>query len=375
MEKLIKIWTLFEWAFKARAVYNERWFKRILKRAGYESLGTEQLALAFWLTYIYNYQVPASRVWNKCFPIMAYASEKFHEGTPADEILESILRDNGKKLVHPERGIEFKHRFASSRDKAKNPNHSLRKTLETIEELHRRNMLRKPSLLEYIFHFIDEDEHWVRTLAKALYALTYDASSYNYSLFQDPSKLKDYQEKYKGHKRLWAALSDYLTGYLHKRIDAWAQENVKDKRASTWRDAPTKPEVLQQLELPGDRWNEEFFSRIRPLLPEDLKKLRHARIIARKLFEKLPQEYKRRFYPIQLDTSFDLARNMCSEHKCDLCPLGPDGADKICIKGKANVYCPVLLLAFGYKVECNPEKCPIYNGEVRGVCPTPLPDP
>ena len=69
-----------------------------------------------------------------------------------------------------------------------------------------------------------------------------------------------------------------------------------------------------------------------------------------------------KFYPEQLDISFDFTSRMCNNQFCDLCPFGK-GSFKLCFEGdNQEKSCPVSLFTCGYRSPCNSTDCPIVKG-------------
>ena len=205
------------------------------------------------------------------------------------------------------------------------------------------------------------DDRWVRDVYCALYELTYA------------------EENYRWHKRTWAALRDYLKGSLHRNyickvLDAY-ERKYPDYVLKRWRN----PEpYLDQLELPGDIWNNEFFKRIE-LYVKDItgKEYRGKSPQAiRNVYDRLRDEASRRkLYPEQFDVTFDFAQ-ICRDKNCNICPLSPAALhiNKLCIgelSGAKEKYCPLLSTICQYFVLCNPTGCPVFKNITQGLCPRP----
>lgn len=132
---------------------------------------------------------------------------------------------------------------------------------------------------------------------------------------------------------------------------------------------------LDQLELPGDVWNEMFSKNLIVPLAEkaeipNLKARKNYRpppVIARKIYEAIENQLNFVFYPEQFDISFDFAPRMCDNKMCNICPFGKNGSSHVCHGNKEKI-CSVLLVACGYQKQCTPEDCPIIQGHGEGLC-------
>ncbi len=166
------------------------------------------------------------------------------------------------------------------------------------------------------------------------------------------------------HKRLWAALRDYL------RVPALSRHFVETLGLN-------KDQLLPQLELPGDVWNDRFSDALLKTLLADLEVdrrsvfIKKASPVARRLYRLVKENgMDLAFHPEQLDVSFDFAPRMCEMELCHVCPFGPEGAKAICFEGKLGEgkLCPVLLVSCGYVVDCNDYRCPVFEGTACGIC-------
>lgn len=181
---------------------------------------------------------------------------------------------------------------------------------------------------------------------------------------------KDYAEWSRSkryHKRLWAALRDYLKNPL-----------LSEHFLHKLKIAPRKEELLGQLELPGDVWNERFSDRLlKPLLTDLYLNgqpvyVNKSPITTRRLFEWLQQERggMEKYYPEQFDVSYSFASRMCENEFWRVCPFGENGSLSICLReqNSESMLCPVILTTCGYFAECNPAGCPIVEGVGKGLC-------
>ena len=170
------------------------------------------------------------------------------------------------------------------------------------------------------------------------------------------------------NKRLWASLRDYL------KFKCFSSFFVSHFSLSKDLD-----KFLFQLEFPGDVWNKRFANRLLlPIISDEKVKgnkvfiRSNASQTMRRLFQWLKENGVdlKGYYPEQFDVSFDFARRMCENKLCDVCPFGR-GALKICFGQKTSVenkYCPVVLVACGYRTPCKKEGCPVIEEIGKGVC-------
>lgn len=369
-DMFIRLWEFFAWMDKARWMeddveYDKR-MRKMISRAHVGVDGNElkpaDMVLAHWLTYIFDYQMPAERVvWNEAFPIMAHIAYRYRKGDSCEQIIRGHI-----KLVKSRSNVEkenfefcagqssFTHRFGRKDRLDK----CIERTLSGLETYDR-------NLVTFMLEKSRNSpaDKWVRDVYCALYELTY----------------RNTEEIYYWHKRTWSALRDYLKGSFHrnyicKALDAYGTK-YPDNVFKRWRN----PEpYLGQLELPGDKWNNEFFERIE-LYVKDIThreyKGKSSQAI-RNVYDRLKDEAnKRKLYPEQFDVTFDFAR-LCRDKGCHICPLSPTDShiNKLCIGELHNAtkkYCPLLSAICQYFILCSPTDCPVFRNITRGLCPRP----
>jgi hypothetical protein len=198
-----------------------------------------------------------------------------------------------------------------------------------------------------------------------------EAESYMKTLEKDP--FPGYLEWCKsgryGAKRLWAALRDYLKQGSGFRSDFVNAMNPDCRRALGNID-------LFDLEFPGDVWNRRFLENLfQPIFGERVDRngkqlvLRNnASESIRRIFEELVQgEDRSKYYPEQLDISFDFAPRMCDNKWEQFC-LFQGNARDLCIyiqfqetsnERLAEKVCPVAVISGGYVIPCDSVNCPI----------------
>jgi len=160
-----------------------------------------------------------------------------------------------------------------------------------------------------------------------------------------------------GQKRAWCALRDYLKNPEFNKpfLDALQAAGCKEV------DKLKAKELLKQLELPGDVWNNNLKFRKCMLKGTGYEKSEESlNLVLRQIYEENKPAIG---YPEQFDISFDLVQRMCEQDECKICPYGTltgkaTDFNKVCIR-RHGYFCPVILISCGYKVECELEKCTI----------------
>jgi len=125
--------------------------------------------------------------------------------------------------------------------------------------------------------------------------------------------------------------------------------------------------ALGAIELPGDVWNNAKVFRdglFSPYLSDERPSWDMPRTI-RRVYELLKKDHDLRFYPEQLDVTFDFVPRMC-QRMCDVCPFG-NGIGHVCHQ-KRGCLCPVPLISCGYRHLCNPEKCRLKEDAAKRLC-------
>lgn len=136
-----------------------------------------------------------------------------------------------------------------------------------------------------------------------------------------------------------------------------------------------KDQMPDVFELPGDTWNNnDIFNKCLSLGNGNTKDA--PNILVRKTYEELCNELGGKenvgCFPEQFDCTFDFVPRMCdsvAQKNCYLCPINHDNMEKhqnhfvineeLCHREEKK-YCPFLLFAVGYKVEC---------GKMKNCCP------
>lgn len=367
-DDFLKLWEFFAWMDKARwgesafrsVEQKIRRFNKVQKEYGidvrWEDLKPNDIILAHWLTYIFDYAMPTESVWNKAFPIMAYISYRYRNGTSLKtikkehiEYVKTIGKSNPKFYIKgSKKELSFKHRFGA----AHHLDQVVERTLEGLKEHNR-------DLVFFMFKKSrgSPSSKWIKDTASALYDLTYKPG-----------------EKLAWDKRTWSAFRDYLKCPPCKNYVLESAKEYREKFPSEVLEKWRKPEpYLDQLELPGDVWNKRFYEKI---LKEYIKPLTGKEYAnpsqgIREAYNVLKDEARERgLYPEQFDVTYDFA-SLCEDERCYMCPLGSYNIDKLCIGNLRNArqkYCPLLLAICGYLAMCNPDNCPVFNKRTQGLC-------
>ena len=90
----------------------------------------------------------------------------------------------------------------------------------------------------------------------------------------------------------------------------------------------------------------------------------------RYVYELLKASEDLRFYPEQLDVSFDFVPRMCEQQNCDICLFGA-GIGGMCHRQPGQL-CTVVLASCGYRHRCSTDSCLLSEDAVRGYCASSL---
>ena len=160
------------------------------------------------------------------------------------------------------------------------------------------------------------------------------------------------KDKIFASKRAICALRDYFKGAEYK-------EHFKILLGKNAFDNLTKQ--LDQLELPGDVWNNNSrFGKCMQALGFDYGEVKTKQYLNRALrtaYDNIGD--KKVGYPEQFDFTFDFVPRMCEKSNCDICLFAylkkkdfkQDAFNKYCT-GNGDKVCPVLLQYCGYTVIC-----------------------
>ena len=161
-----------------------------------------------------------------------------------------------------------------------------------------------------------------------------------------------------GKKRLWCSLRDYLKSPEFNTHFVRALKDAGRPDADRWhRDNPDLQHALDQLELPGDVWNNNdvFANGLFMLYLENNPKTWDMPRTVREMYNLLADDLHGTFYPEQLDVTFDFVPRMCERQMCHVCIFG-GGVSRLCHR-QTGLLCPVPLVACGYQHACDPDDC------------------
>lgn len=350
------------------------------------NLTNPEKILTHWICYITDRQMPFEVVWDKGG--FVFSELVFNFSRKKMSITELLNRFYEK---YNDKKNKTKFRFKSLTLKNNKPIYfasryittdikNIRQTLEILEKEYDKNIVK--FIISFVKRFEYKENLLIR-IACALNLLTYKINSDTdrvIEIFKDDEKFEEELAKFKktstkNKKRLWCCVRDYKKGLFFdifkKAVKETLGSNKSQKIIEIWKKLP-----MEQIELPGDLWNnnpafkERLFGNVINLdkLPETWQMPQ----IIRKIYEDMKDQIKENninFYPEQFDVTFDFVPRMCSKELCDVCPFGKNGSESICIPSKK--FCPVALVTCGYRTKCiGKENCVVHSNLAKGVCIT-----
>lgn len=355
-----------------------------------DDLTSDEKLLTHYLCYIIDRQMPFMRIWDIGGYIIShlvrvYTREKkrdvvklLYNYIQIDRNIISLkcplITDNVRILKYGITGtsLSFSSRF---------PPEDLVLIYRTLEIL---NKVSRRSILQYIIKAINSENnyrHSIKKIASALDELTYvsgcrvKANEFDNKIESIAREVNDFvfdkniDKVLSNRKRLWCSLRDYLKSPEFNNIFVNGLKELNFTNAEQWnRKNPELIESLDVLELPGDVWNNsEIFRKglFSPYLRNERKSWDMPQTV-REIFKYITNVREIRFYPEQLDVTFDFVPKMCDNDMCDICLFG-DGIEKVCHQ-KAGLFCSVFLFTCGYRYICKPESCIIKKNLVKGFC-------
>jgi len=368
-----------------------------------DDLKADEKLLSHWLSYISDRQMPFMRVWEIGGYVISHLVRKFERSKDdvaslAQEYVQRRAGDASRVVLHspmngpnrrlelqgvPEGPISFASRYIPE------DAFLIFRTLALLELTSGRRLGRFVSL------FVPGDmslREGIGNLAVALDGLTYSAggtvsvdklqeklqelpdsvSRDAQAINSDPSAwLESKRQSFRRfeRKRLWCSLRDYLKSPEFNPYFVCALADAGVAAADRWRrENPELRDSLDQLELPGDVWNNnEVFANglFMPHLENKRKTWNMPRTV-REIYSVLNTELRGIFYPEQLDVTFDFVPRMCERQMCRVCPFG-GGVTSLC-HCKKDLLCPVPLVTCGYQHRCQPTGCELKSDAVKGMC-------
>jgi hypothetical protein len=395
----LKIWEFINWLDDTRWSKEER-RKSLIPGPIFEKQYTDQKILTHWLLYITDQQRSYEEVWLYGGPIFAEIVTKYTtKNISGFNILSSFTTPSEKKG-----GVDiFKSKIQSIDGEkiAYTPRYgihilSIARTLYLLQA-YKRNLC---YFLSDKWKFINNaqkigGDNRTSRIAFLLYLLTYNESeqgfvslhgnigriernienySYHFNkLINDDKELensfKQWSKRHRYHKRLWAAVRDYLKPQsLFREYFVRSLRDIDNKAFANFVQNESG-EITDSLELPGDIWNLRFIAKIfdgKIKTSEDLRN--HYENIKQSSF------FDKEFYPEQFDVSFNFSQSMCDETMETYCPFRA--------KSKIREYClplmgvpikdrpcPITMITCGFTYYCNPEGCPVREGITDNLCP------
>ncbi len=172
-----------------------------------------------------------------------------------------------------------------------------------------------------------------------------------------------------GKKRLWCALRDYLKSPEFNTHFVASLAASGAGNADRWRrDSSELRCALDELELPGDTWNNNETFRDGLFTPYMANRRRTWDMpqTIRRTYQLLNNDLRGVFYPEQLDVTFDFVPRMCERQICSICLFG-GGVKRVCHQ-QAGLLCSVSLVTCGYEHVCTPAACHLRDDSVRLCC-------
>jgi hypothetical protein len=171
------------------------------------------------------------------------------------------------------------------------------------------------------------------------------------------------------HKRLWAALRDYLKkggSDFYEYFESALNESNSEILAQ--RIALNQDTVLVGLEVPGDVWNLQFFKRV---LGEDIQPRQ-----LRRWFDALRKDGRlpKNAAVERFDVTFRYSPRMCDERRERCCIFRKDSDiwDHYCPPRRGIDWrgsrCPVTDHLCGIEYACEPNGCPVREGAPTDLC-------
>ncbi len=355
-----------------------------------QDLTADEKLLTHWLCNITNRQTPFRRVpdvggYIISHLVHAYASQP---QLSVLDLISSYARRNGEKIVLECPLEDPNARLARHGITGPTVHFAARFMPEDLLLIYRTLALLDKTAARRFSIFItalinDESDYRlaIRKIARALNQLTYVAggtvSAHEYderirgmSKEVETFQLRfDSEENLMGRKRLWCSLRDYIKSREFNENFVAGLRGAGAANPEVWE--RTKPELvaaLGVLELPGDVWNNnEVFRKglFSPYIRNERKSWDMPRTV-RRIYELITRDYDTRFYPEQLDVSFDFAPRMCQQEMCGECLFGA-GIEGSCHQ-QSGLLCPVVDRSCGYQHRCDPDGCGLKSNSVKGTC-------
>jgi len=359
-----------------------------------DDLSPDEQLLTHWLCYIADRQTPFRRIWDVGAYVLSDLALTYTRspGQTVRGILFSyVRREDGRLRLECSLRAENEllRRYGIKGGAVPFTSRYMPEDLVLIyRTLTVLDMVSQRSLARFIAdaaRAAEERRSSIRHIAAALDELTYagggtvskdgvdDAIGRMEGALRGFTVNRERQPALANRKRLWCSLRDYLKSPEFNPVFVKALSGFGVADACRWeRNAPDLKQALDALELPGDVWNNSpifrrgLFSRY---LRNEPKTWDMPRAI-RHVYELLRDTGELRFYPEQLDVSFDFVPRMCERRNCDICLFG-SGVGSICHR-QVGQLCGVVLASCGYRHRCTGDGCMLSQDRVAGHCASSL---
>jgi len=364
-----------------------------------DGLDNDTKLLTHWFCYISDRQMPFERIWDiggyvysemvdkikqsKRYDLLNPNSENAFLGMDIEDkkyYFIGTMKPNKKILdysgIENDKPVKFKPRFLPS------DYTSMLNTFAILKDF-------DFSLTNYIAKIYTKHkdcEDFVKRVLFALYLLSYykigqpkseDLSDYRKLLKKTLDRKQtvetilntNFEDEYREflrdnvfkQKRAWCSLRDFIkspefSSYFKSSLREYA---IKNQLNDDYFDKLFDSQNLDQLELPGDVWNNNSKFR-KCVLSNDFNYKRYnvrSNTSFNKILRKFYDKEKENIvgYPEQFDVTFDFVPRMCESDNCAICPIGmietSNSFEKVCHKNK-EMYCPVVLVGCNYKNDC-----------------------
>lgn len=364
-----------------------------------EDISSDSKLMTHWFCYITDRQMPFQRIWDlggfvfsemvehyknkKSLEILNPASElsfiKANKGQEGFHFVSQSKIENNQRIIenyddNKEGFVEFTPRYYPS------DYFSILFTLHYLRDYHY-------SLSEFIFAQFNKHQDkgdYLKRILFSLHIITYyeigqpkkdkivdfgknliDAEKRTNEIKSILENQEEYESKFlkfKKHqifnqKRAWCSLRDFIKSPEFRSYlkDEAREQNVNVEKLFTL-------DAFQQLELPGDVWNNNSKFRRCILDRTKYKDIRKSlNKILREYFDEHIDQLKGS-YPEQFDVTFDFVPRMCDANNCEICPIyylkNPESSNylKTCVN-QNDKYCSVTLHNCNYKANCLGNNC------------------
>lgn len=357
-------------------------------------LTAEEKLLTHWLCYITDRQMPFQRVWNVGGYVISQIV-RVYSANPGwrvwEEVLEPFVDMTGSHMFIKSSHDKVNPRLERYGISGNDVHFASRYMPEDLILIYRTlailDRVADRRIARFICMALDEEsgiENEIKIMAVALNQLTYLAGgavsgvTFNHRRDEMRQQATDFElntdtnVSLYGRKRLWCSIRDYLKSPEFNDIFINALRDNECSCSDRWkRESMQLKAALKVMELPGDVWNNAEIFRdglFRPYISNERESWDMPRTVRE--IHNLIQAQLTRFYPEQLDVTFDFVPRMCQRSMCSVCFFGA-GIRKVCHE-KKGLLCPIALYSCGYTHHCDPSSCDFKKDSVRGHCKSSL---